>query len=435
MSIGSNGLSNSVAKREDGGAVDDTQQPKIKGFTLARIVAAFWLLGMCNNYIYVIMFSAAHDIIVHVEEQELQDPNKRNVTLPAVVYAEGRNCTEMSTGAILLADIIPTLVVKLLCPFLPFVVHFRIFLAVSTGILSLVLVAASESYILAIIGVCFASFNSGLGEITLLAYSTNFPLHAISGWSSGTGGAGLAGSFVYAGLAELGLSPSTILYISISVPTLMALSFWVILKHPKREKKTEVTQNTETQEKITLQGVYRSFIEKVTFIPEILHFMIPVGLVYYFEYLINSGLFDKIVFLNTTMSPHSQYRWYNAMYQIGVFVSRSSVTWVHFKKIWIMSLLQGLNLIIFMLEAIYGFVPNVWIMFVLIFWEGLLGGAAYVNTFYNMSQMVRKEYRLFALSIASVADTFGIVFAGLSSFPVHDFICNLPYNPVFRWPN
>lgn len=78
--------------------------------------------------------------------------------------------------------------------------------------------------------------------------------------------------------------------------------------------------------------------------------------------------------------------------------------------------------------------PNVWFMFALIFWEGLLGGAAYVNTFYNMSYMVREDQKLFALSIASVADTFGIVFAGLSSFPIHDALCQLPFRPIFRWP-
>lgn len=40
-----------------------------KSFHLARIVTAFWLLGLCNNYIYVIMLSAAHDIIHRVESR------------------------------------------------------------------------------------------------------------------------------------------------------------------------------------------------------------------------------------------------------------------------------------------------------------------------------------------------------------------------------
>lgn len=40
-----------------------------KNWNLIRVVTAFWILGLCNNYIYVIMLSAAHDIINKVESQ------------------------------------------------------------------------------------------------------------------------------------------------------------------------------------------------------------------------------------------------------------------------------------------------------------------------------------------------------------------------------
>lgn len=45
---------------------------------------------------------------------------------------------------------------------------------------------------------------------------------------------------------------------------------------------------------------------------------------------------------------------------------------------------QGLNMLIFTFEAVYEFIPYVVIVFALILWEGLLGGAAYVNTFYKI---------------------------------------------------
>ena len=44
-----------------------------------------------------------------------------------------------------------------------------------------------------------------------------------------------------------------------------------------------------------------------------------------------------------------------------------------------------MNVILFTLEAVYLFVPTIWIIFAVILWEGLLGGAAYVNTYYKMS--------------------------------------------------
>ncbi|KAK6626469.1 hypothetical protein RUM44_008942 [Polyplax serrata] len=404
-----------------------------KSFHLARIVTAFWLLGLCNNYIYVIMLSAAHDIIHRVESR----PDDLNSTLsPSQSFLgdTGRNCTKLTTGAILLADIIPTLLVKFICSFLPFYVHFRILLAVTTGILSLVLVATSESVLMAIVGVCFASFNSGLGEITLLSYSTNFVLHAVAAWSSGTGGAGLVGAFAYAGMTEGGLTPEQALYISIAVPLLMSISFWGILKQPEGFNHICATDPNEGGQSVTLTGICDGLLDKLRFITKLLPYMIPVGLVYYFEYLINSGLFDKLNFQNSSMTKESQFRWFNVMYQVGVFVSRSSVTWVHFEKIWIMAVLQGINFVVFLLEAIYGFIPNVWFMFALTFWEGLLGGAAYVNTFYNMSYKIDKEQRLFALSIGSIADTVGIVLSGVTTFPLHEFICGLPFQPVFRWP-
>lgn len=62
----------------------------------------------------------------------------------------------------------------------------------------------------------------------------------------------------------------------------------------------------------------------------------------------------------------------------------------------------------------------------MVFWEGLLGGASYVNTFYSMSTNVPPEFQVFAFSIATLADTVGIALSGFASIPVHEAICSLP---------
>jgi hypothetical protein len=49
---------------------------------------------------------------------------------------------------------------------------------------------------------------------------------------------------------------------------------------------------------------------------------------------------------------------------------------------------QFLNVIFFTFEAVYLFIPSIWIVFAAVLWEGLLGGAAYVNTFYRISAEV-----------------------------------------------
>jgi len=51
---------------------------------------------------------------------------------------------------------------------------------------------------------------------------------------------------------------------------------------------------------------------------------------------------------------------------------------------------QFVNVIILLFEAIYFYIPNIWIVFAIVLWEGLLGGGAYVNTFFRMSTEVTR---------------------------------------------
>lgn len=51
----------------------------------------------------------------------------------------------------------------------------------------------------------------------------------------------------------------------------------------------------------------------------------------------------------------------------------------------VLLLLQFVNLALFVLQIYYHFITNIWIIFVIILFEGLLGGAAYVNSFYQIS--------------------------------------------------
>lgn len=52
--------------------------------------------------------------------------------------------------------------------------------------------------------------------------------------------------------------------------------------------------------------------------------------------------------------------------------------------------LQGLNVAYFTLEAVYQISGSVWVVAALVMWEGLLGGAAYVRTFYCISTKVAR---------------------------------------------
>lgn len=77
-----------------------------------------------------------------------------------------------------------------------------------------------------------------------------------------------------------------------------------------------------------------------------------------------------------------------------------------------MAILQGINVILFTFEAVYYIVPSIWIVLGFVLWEGLLGGGAYVNTFYRISEEVPPARKQFALSASAIADSTGIAIAG-----------------------
>lgn len=126
------------------------------------------------------------------------------------------------------------------------------------------------------------------------------------------------------------------------------------------------------------------------------------------------------------MDHDAQYRWFQVGYQIGVFLSRSSVNLLTIHNIWLLSLLQFFNVFYFVTESIYLFTPSVWITFLFVIWEGLLGGACYVNTFYRMSQEIPITHQTFALGIVPIGDSIGIILAGLLAIPAHNILCMLP---------
>ena len=78
------------------------------------------------------------------------------------------------------------------------------------------------------------------------------------------------------------------------------------------------------------------------------------------------------------------------IYQLGVFVSRSSLPFLRLKYLYPPSLLQILNLGLLTLHALYSYLPSIYIVFAIIFWEGLLGGAVYVNTFAKVGEEVEE---------------------------------------------
>ncbi|XP_027016936.2 battenin isoform X1 [Tachysurus fulvidraco] len=428
-----------------------------------RNQSGFWLLGLCNNFGYVVMLSAAHDILKQQESQNVTVPT------PGLLHSHSGNnsssnrydCNPVSTAAVLLADILPTLLIKLTAPF---IIHkmpygFRILVCVATAMISFLVVSFSSTVWMSILGVIFASVSSGLGELSFLSLTVYFSSNVLSGWGSGTGGAGVAGAVLYSAFTQAGLSPRVTLLIMLIIPAVMMISYFFLLDfspsfthwrsgsglssegdfHERRplivddndedcvqdEKGRRDNRNafyllTEDQHSRPL-----TFSDKLHILKGLLKFTVPLCVVYFAEYFINQGLLELLYFPDSSLSHAEQYRWYQTLYQIGVFISRTSLYCFKFRRVWVLSLLQCVNAVVLLISVYYQFWPSVWVVFAVVLYEGLLGGAAYVNVFYLIRVETGEHEREFAMAAASVGDSIGIALSAAPAIPIHNYFCSL----------
>ena len=73
----------------------------------------------------------------------------------------------------------------------------------------------------------------------------------------------------------------------------------------------------------------------------------------------------------------------------------------------------------------FNFIPNVWFVFMIVFWEGLLGGLVYVNTFAEILENVPEAEgeREWSLGATSVSDSGGITVAGFLGMAMEVALC------------
>lgn len=99
----------------------------------------------------------------------------------------------------------------------------------------------------------------------------------------------MIGSLSYASLRALHVSPRDTMLIMLFFPALEAFSFWIILRKPTIIPLTNSSLES-TEELVTDEKPLRSFKEKLIYIKTLFPYMLPLALVYFFEYLINQGL-------------------------------------------------------------------------------------------------------------------------------------------------
>jgi battenin len=304
-------------------------------------------------------------------------------------------------------------------------------------------------------GVVLASLSSGGGELSFLGLVHYYGPFSLAAWGSGTGGAGLIGAGAYAlATNTAGLTVKTTLLIAACLPAIMLVSFFLILpleplkSHTRTlQVDTTITDADDELEREQREGLLApNDAPKIAFTVKgqksiwvsfkhnlnrarglVIPFMLPLLLVYIAEYTINQGVAPTLLFpLDESPFRHFRafYPTYNAIYQAGVFISRSSTPFIRIHKLYLPSCLQIVNLALLTTHALFNFLPNFYIVCIVIFWEGLLGGAVYVNTFAEISEQIPAEDREFSLSATTVSDSGGICIAGFLGMIFEVWLCN-----------
>ncbi|KAH3668563.1 hypothetical protein OGAPHI_002317 [Ogataea philodendri] len=360
-----------------------------------RIFISFWLFGLVNNVLYVVILSAAVDLVG-----------------PLIPKA-----------TVLMADVLPSFLLKLASPFFIHLIpyHLRICMLVGLSFVGMVTVSFSEKVPLVLFGIVLASMSSGLGETTFLQLTHYYTETSLSAWSSGTGGAGLVGAFVYMVLTTwLGVNVQNALLMFSIVPFTFIFCYFKLLP-PPGIKSVEPTQPPI----LLVETNFQSTIRRIK--PLVVPFMLPLFTVYVAEYIINQGISPTLLFPIEEM-PFKNYRdayvTYGTLYQLGVFISRSSGQFVRIQNLTLPAVLQLLNLVICLLQSMIVIFPNIYWLFFLIFYEGLLGGSSYVNTFMMVTAKIPLSEREFAMGCVGISDSAGIVVAATIAMFLEPSLCS-----------
>jgi len=404
-----------------------------------HLLVSFWTLGLLNNASYVIMIACA------------------------------KNISEGGTALVFLANVGPSMIVKLSAPYWFDHVTYkhRMFMATVAMVGSFSLVASNSSenatstsaskIALAwkLLGVALGSLQSGLGEASLLALagkcdgekssSTDSKRQCLTCFSSGTGMAGVFGFFwKWIWSDFFGLPVSTMLWLAMVLP----VGYWGTFRHVMEiesqlapiaaTSESSIPEEAMPSEESALANDasfeafssperigHRTKVENMTvyqrfcFVLRLWPYIVPLFTVYASEYALQAGTWTAIGFPVTDVESRDRFfEFSNWMYQAGVFLSRSSGTlWT--APIWILWLMPGLqcvNLALFSYVASHANTTSLYsptTLYFGAFYTGLLGGLSYINSYTRICKDISLEYQELALSSTSVGESLGIVVADI----------------------
>ncbi|KAJ7805753.1 batten's disease protein Cln3 [Mycena olivaceomarginata] len=406
---------------------------------MLKLGVSFFLFGLINNVLYVIILSAALDLVP----------------------------PSTPKGIIAFCNIAPALVAKVGWPY---VLKGRVRYAkrlVGCCLLSafgMLVVAFFDSLFMRLLGIGLASFSSGLGELTFLQLSTTYAPPSVAGHSvgyfaSGTGAAGLVGAFLWWEVRGLGVR------IGVGMSSVMPFIIPLTASPSSYAMLVPLTSSPQYYFLLPRPSAFLESYEDSTS-PVIPYTSLATAeeeltvCVYTFEYTINQGIAPTLLYPVPSPEEHSflskiihsvrdYYPLWQLVYQTTVFLSRSSISIgippLPARLLPLPAILQAGILLILMFESAVGIFPSgpgtadseawsITIVFLLISLEGICGGSAYVNVFYRINQEApspdtahdlerTRQEREFKIGSVGFADSSGILFASILAVPMEVALC------------
>lgn len=354
--------------------------------TNIRIIdrVALFLLGMINGCPYMIGMASAQRIA-------------RNYAKPQYLGL----VTGFNTASGVFGRFLNTWLTSFNFPY-----EIRFLINSAAMVIGLVGCAFSISFWITLCCVFFLGFTSGFGGaffLSYIPYRRKNPL--LKAYSSGTGMSGIIGAG-YSVLCSylkfdyfwsfIAVAPIVIVYI---------ILFFVIVKkspdEPPERSATESLASTELDPDPLLSNkkssgsddeivppaeiapptVRRIGLFDCTVLKPIWHLVLYVGLVYFFEFVIQSCFTD----CGLTHDQHEKYPYMyslcNFIYQTGIFISRSSLSLFQFPWVGTLTLVQYLFFIAWFFQPFFNYMP-IWLMVAWMLFVGIVGGLSFINIFH-----------------------------------------------------
>jgi len=282
-----------------------------------------------------------------------------------------------------------------------------------------------ESWGLCLVSIVVIGTSSSFGESVLLGHMRKYSPDIVSGWSSGTGMAGVAGSLGYLLFVAAGMTNLSIFAVLAPFGVVYCLLFFYVLKPPPAPfaeittgegdqavlKVVEAPNSPLLDRSQSRSQRYKQCLQLVWWNA------FQLLLVYFFEYVASVGGSASAQPQEYANSKdwflRNSYAILAFCYQLGVLISRSSLHFFKVKKVEIITILQGINMIFWVLQAKYLMLQGsaeVWILFGLMVYVGLLGGGSYVNIFYLVlnDPKIKPSDRELCVNITAIFVNVGI---------------------------